>query len=107
MRIIYDDEDLKDLFLRGCSKNKLYKKLSRNKGFMDNLYDVWSLLDGLEKASDLINCKRLNYEKLVGNLSGFSSVRIGYKSKYRLLFTEKDNGIIITLIEINEHYGNK
>lgn len=61
----------------------------------------------VDTVSELSNIKSLNYEPLIGDLLGYSSVRIGFKSKYRLLFTEHEGGILIKLIEINEHYGDK
>ena len=58
-------------------------------------------------TSDLEHYASLHYEKLKHDKSGLSSVRIGYNTKYRLIFEEFDGGIRIMLIEINEHYGDK
>lgn len=56
---------------------------------------------------DLGRYGQLHYEALKYDFAGKHSVRIGYNSKYRLIFEEFDNGIRINLIEINEHYGDK
>lgn len=105
--ILFDDDDLKDLILRGSSQNKLYKKLSKNTAFMKNLISAYNRLRTIENTTQLKMYGSLNYEKLKYNLSGKSSIRIGFNTKYRLVFEELDNGIIINLIEINEHYGDK
>ena len=68
---------------------------------------VITLMRGVNNVKELFKFKKLNYEVLTGDLSGYSSVRIGYTSKYRLIFEEFDNGIRIKLLEINEHYGDK
>ena len=66
-----------------------------------------AILRAATNTSELEFLRKLHYEKLQYNLSGLSSVRIGYTSKYRLIFEEFDGGIRIKLIEINEHYGDK
>lgn len=81
-----------------------YKKFRSNASFISNLDDVITLFQTANNISDLVNVRRLHYEKLKGSLR--SSVRIGYTSKYRMEFTEQDDGICITIIEISEHYGD-
>ena len=105
--ISYNNKELEDLILRGQSTDKLYKKLSRNKRFMFDLNKVMGILHSVSKISELYDLKSLHYEPLKYNLSGFSSVRIGYTSKYRLMFIEQEGGISIELINISEHYGDK
>lgn len=107
MTIEYEDEEIKLLIETGRSNDKRYKKLKSNKTFIDDLVKVFGLLKDAPDTEYLKKIKSLNYEPLQHDLSGMSSVRIGYKAKYRLLFTEFDNGIKIRLIEINEHYGDK
>lgn len=65
------------------------------------------LLRIAHNTSELVFFKSLHYEKLKYDRSGQSSVRIGYNTKYRLIFEEFDDGIRIKLIEINKHYGDK
>lgn len=94
-----EDAELSDLILKGrCTTNPLYRKLGSNSTFKSDMAKVLDKMKQAEKVLDLGKIKSLNYEPLVGDLRGYSSVRIGYKSKYRLLFTEHDNGVLIKLI---------
>ena len=107
MQMYTEDEELEALILYGKADGKKYRKLSKNKTFICNLNKVMSILRLQPDTSSLRAFGSLHYEKLRHDLSGFSSVRIGYKAKYRLIFEELENGIKIRLIEINEHYGDK
>lgn len=107
MQIDIDDEELETFILTGNAKSKKYKKLKANKRFLIDLNKVMALLRRTESCSLLSRYASLNYEPLKYDLSGFSSVRIGYKSKYRLIFEKYEEGIRIKLIEISEHYGDK
>lgn len=107
MQIDIDDEELEAFILTGNTKDKKYKRLKANKRFLIDLNKVMALLRKTESCALLGMYASLNYEPLKYNLSGFSSVRIGYKSKYRLIFEEHEGGIRIKLIEISEHYGDK
>lgn len=108
LRIECEDIELSDLILRGRSTtNRLYKKLSSNASFKTDLAKVLKKMKMVNNVSELKDIGSLHYEPLVGDLLGYSSVRIGYKSKYRLLFTEHEEGIVIKLITISEHYGDK
>lgn len=108
LRIECEDIGLSDLILRGrCTTNRLYKKLSSNASFKTDLAKVLKKMKMVNNVSELKDIGSLHYEPLVGDLLGYSSVRIGYKSKYRLLFTEHEEGIVIKLITISEHYGDK
>lgn len=95
------------LILYGKAEGGKYKKLSRNKTFLRDLNHVMSVLRTKHDTASLLAFRSLRYERLKYGLSGLSSVRIGYKTKYRLIFEEFGNGIRIKLIEINEHYGDK
>ena len=105
--IEYEDEAIELLIKTGKSDNKRYKKLNSNASFKRNLSKVMLLLRSVSNVKDLGRFGQLHYEALKHDLAGKSSVRIGYNSKYRLIFEEFDNGIRINLIEINEHYGDK
>lgn len=108
LKIGCEDIELSDLILRGrCTTNRLYKKLSSNASFKTDLAKVLKKMKMVDNVSELKDIGSLHYEPLVGDLLGYSSVRIGYKSKYRLLFTEHEEGIVIKLITISEHYGDK
>lgn len=108
LKIECEDIELSDLILRDrCTTNRLYKKLSSNASFKTDLAKVLKKMKMVDNVSELKDIGSLHYEPLVGDLLGYSSVRIGYKSKYRLLFTEHEEGIVIKLITISEYYGDK
>lgn len=105
--IEYEDEAIETLIKTGKSNDKRYKKLSSNTSFKRDLAKVILILRSVSNAKDLGRYGQLHYEVLKYDFAGKHSVRIGYNSKYRLIFEEFDNGIRINLIEINEHYGDK
>ena len=105
--IEYEDEAIETLIKTGRSNDKRYKKLSSNASFKRDLSKVVLILRSVSNVKDLGRYGQLHYEALKYDLASKSSVRIGYSSKYRLIFEEFENGIRINLIEINEHYGDK
>jgi plasmid maintenance system killer protein len=105
--IEYADFAIEELITYHKSDDKRYKKLKSNATFLHDLDGVMAILRAATNTSGLSWYKKLNYEPLKYGLSGYSSVRIGFTSKYRLIFEEFDGGIRIKLIEINEHYGDK
>lgn len=105
--IEYEDAELEALIIRHQSNDKRYRKLKSNASFLRDLDKVMGLLRTAHNTSELAFFKVLHYELLKYERSGQSSVRIGYNTKYRLIFEEFDGGIRIKLIEINEHYGDK
>lgn len=107
MKLHFENQDIEDLILRHKSDFKLYKKLLKVKEFVNDLDKAIFILRNAPDAASLSNFGKLRYEKLKHNLSGLSSIRIGFSTKYRLLFRELDGGIEVVLIEINEHYGDK
>lgn len=107
LRIEFADEELEALIINHKSNDKRYRKLKSNATFLRDLDAVMAILRAVTQTSELSKFKKLNYESLQYDLLGYSSVRIGYTSKYRLIFKEFDGGVRITVIEINEHYGDK
>ena len=107
LKIEYADEAIESLIKYHKSDDKRYRKLKSNNKFLSDLDKVMSLLRAVTNTSQLAAFGQLHYEKLKYDLSGKSSVRIGYNTKYRLIFEEFDGGIRISLIEINEHYDDK
>lgn len=100
------DDDLRELILLGKNRKGKYKKLARDKRFVARLTDIYNLMCSLEHTSDMMNYSFLHYEQL--KRISKSSVRIMNGRVERLIFTETEDGIQISLIEINEdHYGNK
>ncbi len=107
MVIEYETVELETLIINHKSDDKRYRKLKGNASFWRDLDKVMALLRNAHSTSELAYFKVLHYEHLKYNWSGLSSVRIGYNTKYRLIFEEFDGGIRIKIIEINEHYGDK
>ncbi len=106
MNVIIEDKDLELLFDHQTSKK--YKKLSKDVKFLERLGFVRNILEEEENVSGLSRYSFMRYEKLKGNLSGYSSIRIMSNRIERLIFTEHEGGITIKLIELNQnHYGNK
>jgi plasmid maintenance system killer protein len=105
MQVKYCDKDLEELIFTG--NNSKYKKYSRDKRFMKGLAQVYTILQVVANAEGLRPYSYLHYEKLANNVN-LSSVRILNGRVERLLFKEINDGIEITIIELNTtHYGNK
>lgn len=107
MTIEFEDEAIRELAETGRSSDKRYRKLRSNAKFKNDFSYVLRILVSAQVVDELKAYKALNYERLKGDMVGVSSVRIGYTSKYRLIFSECDGGVKIKLIEVNEHYGDK
>lgn len=107
MTIEYEDEAIRALCETGASSDKRYQKLRSNAAFRRDLSKVMSILRIAPTTQRLYSYGKLHYEEMKYSLSGVSSVRIGYTTKYRLIFKEFNDGIQITIIEVNEHYGDK
>lgn len=105
LHITIQDEDLQELITTGTNSGK-YKKLARDKKFIQNLAIVYNTMRSVETTDGLKQYSFLHYEKL--KHVNMSSVRIMNNRVERLLFIENENGIEIIIIELNEtHYGNK
>ena len=107
IKIEYDNVAIEELIKYHKSDDKRYRKLKGNATFWRDLDKVMAIIRAVSNTSQLTYYKSLHYEHLKHDRSGQSSVRIGYETKYRLIFEEFDGGIRIKLIEINEHYGDK
>lgn len=108
MEIDYDNEEIEAFILHGISESKRYRKFKSNRALIRDLDRVMRILLTVDSCKELENgYKALNYEPLKHGLQGYSSVRIGFNTKYRLLFKENEGRIRICLIEISEHYGDK
>lgn len=106
MNVIFIDNALQELYETGKTKDSRYKKLCRNKSFVEDYIAVVDLMFSVEKTEDLKLFSYLHYEKLKHRPE--SSVRIDNGRGERLLFTEHEYGIEVRLIEIDSsHYGNK
>ncbi len=107
MHIEYDNEEIKNFILYGVASGRPFSKFKSNRQLRKDLDRVMRILSIVDNCNALCNYKSLNYETLKYDLSGLSSVRLGHTSKYRLIFTELNEGIRINIIEISEHYGDK
>ena len=68
---------------------------------------AYKIVLAVEKARGRIAYSCLHYERLRNNAE-LSSVRVVNGRVERLLFRETEDGIEITIIELNnDHYGNK
>lgn len=106
MEIVFKDKDLQELITTG--KNKHYKRIAKDSVLMNGLTRVYTTLLFAENITEVQNTSYLHYEKLKHGYSGISSVRIVQNRVERLLFTENENKIEITLLKIDTtHYGNK
>lgn len=105
MKVNIKDPDLQELILTG--KNRKYEKYSRDRKFMEGLARAYKVMLNVANAAGLRLYSFLHYEKLANNAS-LSSVRVLNGRVERLLFRETEDGIEITLIELNtDHYGSK
>ena len=105
MNIFFEDHDLEELILTG--NNSRYKKYTRNKKFMLALARVYNNMRAVGNASQLASFSYLHYEKLAGT-KGLSSVRVINGMVERVIFSESEQGLVITLLELNtNHYGTK
>lgn len=105
MQVSISDKDLEELINTG--QNSKYKKYSRDKKFLDGLARAYKIMQIVENTEGLRLYSYLHYEKLANNVN-LSTVRIVNGRVERLLFEETNDGIEITIIELNtQHYGNK
>lgn len=102
MRFEYDDEELEALVNhRYIGKYKSYRS---NAKLIRNLNKVVRFLEQAIDINAVSSITSLAYESLTN--SPYSSVRIGYDTKYRLIFEEHEDKITLVLIEVSEHYGD-
>ena len=106
MNVIFTDDALKELYETGTTKDGKYKKLTRNRQFIEAYIQVIDQMLAAENVAELAIYSYLHYEKLKHRPE--SSVRIQNRRIERRLFTEYEGGIEVRLIEIDSnHYGNK
>lgn len=105
LKVTIIDKDLNELIMYGQNKGK-YKKLARDAKFVNKLISIYNLMKTLNDTSELKPLSYLHYEQL--KHTSLSSVRIMNGRVERLIFKETEDGLEITLIELNQtHYGNK
>ena len=62
MNVIFKDDALRELYEKGKTKDSRYKKLCRNKVFIDNYIGVIDLMVSVERTDDLRAYSYLHYE---------------------------------------------
>ncbi len=105
MNITTDDEALLELYERGKTNAKKYRRLPMQaiKGYKKAV----DYMRAARRIEELFPLNGLHYKKLQGDKAGLESVR--YNDTWRLVFRSSplDGSIIITeieLIEISHHY---
>lgn len=105
MNIEFNNQLLIDLY----EGNKVTDKQFRSNPTLVKQYiKTVNKLKAAEKVEQLFQFAGLNYEKLKGNLKGYSSVRIN--NQYRLIFEEIASDkepfeiVLFKLEEISKHY---
>lgn len=106
MNITTENKALVELLLYGKSTDKRYRKLPQRT--IDGFLKAYTIIAEVERIEDLYRYNGLHYEKLVGKLKGYESVRCD--KRYRLIFKSNAQQQIqitdVVLIEITDHYGN-
>ncbi len=107
MEIKFQKEYLADIYQGTIKKYKEYKS---NKPLVVQYIKVINKLKSITKKEQLYQIKSLRYEKLTGNLKGYSAVAVNMQ--YRIIFTEvasASDELTIDIFEIEElskHYEN-
>lgn len=104
MNIIFEDNDLEELVTTG--RNNKYKKYAKDAKFMQALVRDYNTMSAVSSTASLSQYSYLHYEKLEN--CDLSSIRVMNGRVERILFRETQEGLVITIIELdNTHYGNK
>ena len=102
MELEYKDEEIE--YLVDHKYIGRYKTYKSNTKLIRNLDKVIRYIKQAADINAVAAITSLAYESLKN--SPFSSVRVGYDTKYRLIFEENDDKITLVLIELSEHYGD-
>lgn len=103
MKIIFKDQLLVDLYDGTKVNNRIFRS---NPKLITKFQLLILKLKQANNLSQLYQFNGLHYEKLKGNLNGYSSVRIDrqYRLIFREIITEIDHVIALEIIEISNHY---
>jgi toxin HigB-1 len=105
MDISFNNKLLEDLYVGNKVTDKQFRS---NPALIKQYIKTVKKLQSIQKVEQLFQYAGLNYEKLKGNLAGYSSVRIN--NQYRLIFEEIANKnepfeiVLFQLDEISKHY---
>lgn len=105
METSFNHQILADLYE---GKKVVDKEFRSNPTLVKQYIKTINKLKAVQKVEQLFQFAGLNYEKLKGNMKGYSSVRIN--QQYRLIFEEVANDkerfeiVLFKLEEISKHY---
>ena len=104
MNITFNDIALEELYTKGSTKVRKYKKLPVE--IVKQYVKTVNYIKAATRVEDLFAIKSLHYEKKSGDLNGVEVVWIN--TQYRLYFQSSSDGteIIVNalIIEISKHY---
>lgn len=101
MQVLFKTTDLEQLYLIPVENIK--GKLPFQKSLVQQYKNRIKLLESIEKITDLYTFKSLHFEKLKGDKSGLSSIRLN--DQYRLIVEPINEDVVkILIIEISKHY---
>ena len=101
MQVLFKPTDLEQLYLIPIENIK--GKLPFQKSLIQQYKNRIKLLESIEKITDLYSFKSLHFEKLKGDKSGLSSIRLN--DQYRLIVEPVNEDVVkILVIEISKHY---
>lgn len=107
MEIYFENEEIREFIIAGKANSRPYSKWRSNRQLRLDIDKAMRILEIVDNCSELQSYKALSYEQLKYERRGQNSIRLGFKTKFRLIFTEHKDGIVINIIEISEHYGDK
>lgn len=88
--------------------SRKYKRISKDAVLMKGLAEFLFFIQREETTLDVLRSKgRYEYERLKYGFSGYTSLRIVHDRKERLICREVDGGLVLSLIEISDHYKVK
>jgi len=101
MQVLFRTIELQHLYLIPVENIK--GKLPFQKSLIQQYKNRITLLESIEKITDLYSFKSLHFEKLKANKSGLSSIRLN--DQYRLIVQFLNEDVVkILIIEISKHY---
>ena len=105
MTVLFDEDYLEQLYLNGTCNDKKHRF---QPSVIAKYVQIVKLMCAVDDVSELKRYNSLNYEKLKGNKSGLSSVRIN--TRYRIEFEEYLEGeeiyaSICNIVRISNHYN--
>lgn len=108
MKIVFEDNALKELYEYGKTNDRRYIKYNKDKCFVKKLVLQINSIRAAQTYEDLYRISPLHYEKLKHMDSLTTSFRIGNKFVERVICKECIDCIELIFIKLDDtHYGNK